>query len=187
MASAFGHALSAVAFGSLLNKEIKSPKFWILGIVCAVLPDLDVLAFKFNIEYGHMFGHRGFTHSIFFAFFFSLIVVGLFYKRKALTRKKFTALWLYFFICVLSHALLDALTTGGKGVALLAPFTDERYFLPWRVIRVSPMSISRFFTDRAFAILASEAFWIGIPSIIIIIIGWGRNKIRSKNQLKAEN
>jgi inner membrane protein len=28
-----------------------------------MLPDADVLAFKFGVAYGNVFGHRGFTHS----------------------------------------------------------------------------------------------------------------------------
>ncbi|MDI8954364.1 metal-dependent hydrolase, partial [Salmonella enterica subsp. enterica serovar Anatum] len=38
------------------------------GVVLAMLPDADVLAFKFGVAYGNVFGHRGFTHSLLFAF-----------------------------------------------------------------------------------------------------------------------
>jgi inner membrane protein len=33
-----------------------------------MLPDADVLAFKPGVAYGNIFGHRGFTHSLLFAF-----------------------------------------------------------------------------------------------------------------------
>ena len=70
---------------------------------------------------------------------------------------------------MLSHSLLDALTTGGKGVALLSPFDNTRYFFPWKVIRVSPIGISNFFTQRGVVVVISELKWIGIPSLIYII------------------
>ena len=55
----------------------------------------------------------------------------------------------------ITHPLLDMLTDGGSGVMLLFPFSTERLFFPWRPIRVSPLSIARFF-DRAGEILWSE-------------------------------
>jgi inner membrane protein len=47
------------------------------------------------------------------------------------------------------------LTDGGSGVMLLIPVSTERYFFPWRPIRVSPLTIARFF-QRAGPILWSE-------------------------------
>ena len=35
--------------------------------------------------------------------------------------------------------LLDTLTDGGLGIALLWPFSDARYFAPWRPIPVAPI------------------------------------------------
>jgi inner membrane protein len=55
----------------------------------------------------------------------------------------------------ITHPLLDMLTDGGSGVMILFPFTTERFFFPWRPIRVSPLSVARFF-DRAGGILRSE-------------------------------
>jgi inner membrane protein len=65
--------------------------------------------------------------------------------------------------------LLDALTTGGKGVALLSPFDNTRYFFPWKVIKVSPIGISKFFSEWGMRVVISELKWIGIPSLIFII------------------
>ncbi len=55
----------------------------------------------------------------------------------------------------ITHPLLDMLTDGGSGVMVLFPFSTERFFFPWRPIRVSPLSIAHFF-DRAGEILWSE-------------------------------
>jgi inner membrane protein len=169
MASAFAHAAVAATMGTAFKKEIKGTKFWILGIVAAVLPDADVLAFNFGIPYEHMFGHRGFTHSIFFAFFFSFVLVFIFYRTKTGKIKK--QLFLYFFLCSISHGILDAMTTGGRGIAFLAPFSADRFFFPWRVIQVSPMSVSRFFSEWGMQVIRSELFWIGIPCLVFLLLG----------------
>jgi inner membrane protein len=42
-------------------------------------------------------------------------------------------------VAVGSHGLLDAMTTGGLGAALLWPLDDTRYFLPLRPIPVAPI------------------------------------------------
>ena len=44
-------------------------------------------------------------------------------------------------LVVLSHPLLDALTTGGLGVALWWPWSDVRIFAPLRLIPVSPIGV----------------------------------------------
>ena len=72
-------------------------------------------------------------------------------------------------MATVSHSILDALTTGGAGVAFFAPFDIDRYFLPWRVIKVSPISASRFFSEWGLKVLASEAKYIGLPCLIL----WG--------------
>ena len=65
-------------------------------------------------------------------------------------------IWSYLFLAAASHGLLDARTDGGLGVAFFSPFHQDRYFLPWRPIRVSSMGVSRFFTGRGLAALPSE-------------------------------
>lgn len=170
MASIFGHAVAAIAIGSSLSKPFKSIKFWFICIGCAILPDLDVIGFSFGISYNSFWGHRGFSHSITFALlmgiFFSMIFYYPLFKKEY---KKFILIGFCFFLCTLSHSLLDALTTGGKGVALLSPFDNTRYFFPWKVIQVSPIGISRFFSEWGMRVIISELKWIGIPSLIFII------------------
>jgi len=41
-----------------------------------------------------------------------------------------------------SHPMLDTLTDGGAGIALLWPFSAERLFAPWRPIPVAPIGPS---------------------------------------------
>ena len=179
MASAFGHAAFAIGCAVISSKPIKKPFIIILGIFSSIMPDCDVIAFTFGIPYDHIWGHRGMTHSIFFALVWA-IICALIYRRFAseMTKKNFLRLCSFLFICTVSHGVFDALTTGGMGIAFFAPFSDERYFLPWRIIRVSPLSIDSFFSHRAWKILGSEAIWIGLPSLLLIIIGVFRSKMK---------
>jgi len=165
MASVFGHAVLAGSLGTALPQKVNLTKIIFLGILCSILPDVDVLAFKFGIPYEHLFGHRGFTHSIFFAVIWSIIMVFLFHGKSDKTIQ--WKLGFYYFICTVSHPILDAMTTGGMGVALGAPFNNERIFLPWRVIKVSPLGAGRFFSKWGLEVLKSEFVWIFIPSLVI--------------------
>jgi len=163
MASLFGHALTAIAIGNGFISKKKQLKFWLLGIFCAVFPDADVISFKLGIPYASFWGHRGFTHSVFFALLLGFIVTFLFYRNK-----KWGWYFTFFFLATLSHSLLDALTNGGLGVAFFSPFENSRYFFPWRPIQVSPIGVENFFSQRGLRVIKSELFYIAIPSFIFI-------------------
>lgn len=96
----------------------------------SMLPDLDIIAFRFGIPYAAPFGHRGAMHSIAFALLMGVAALGV-------TRSWKTTLAL--FLTVLSHPLLDMLTDGGLGVALFWPVTAQRFFFPWNPLPVAPL------------------------------------------------
>jgi len=175
MASIFGHPIAALALGQAFAKELRKPKFWILGVLCSIVPDADVIGKRFGIRYGDFWGHRGFTHSFFFAALFGTLIAYLFYKSKR------PILALYFALCTASHSILDAMTTGGKGVAFFSPFENSRYFLPWRPIRVSPMSARKFLSHRGLEVLASEALWIGLPFVVLLILIYTIKQVRKSS------
>jgi inner membrane protein len=171
MPTIFSHALAASAAARWWRGGLPA-RFWTWTAVCAMLPDGDVIAFSFGIPYEDMFGHRGFTHSLFFA-----VVVGVAATWHLLHRpapdshrpeadSHRLALFVWFTAVTASHGLLDALTNGGRGIAFFAPFSDHRYFFPWRPIQVSPIGVG-FFSPRGLRVLASEAGWIWVPSAII--------------------
>jgi inner membrane protein len=64
------------------------------------------------------------------------------------------------------------MTNGGIGVALFAPLDTGRYYLPWRPIEVSPISVRRFLSERGVAVLASEALWVWLPSAAFAASAW---------------
>jgi inner membrane protein len=164
MPTIFTHAFVAAAAGrAYAGREPLPARFYALAALCAVLPDADVLAFFFRVPYGSMFGHRGLTHSLAFALLAALAVVWTCFRR----RPRKTSLVLFFFLATASHPLLDMLTDGGRGVALLAPFSAERFFFPFRPVRVSPIGAG-FFTERGLAVVSSELLWVCLPTALIV-------------------
>jgi inner membrane protein len=166
------HSVAALAVGKVFAPTGMPTKFWLLTAACVVLPDIDVISFAFGIRYDEMLGHRGLTHSIPFAVVIAFIIVLLFFREKPLFSITWWALTCYFFGVTASHAALDAMTNGGLGVAFFAPFTNERYFFPYRPISVSPIGIEPFFQARGLAVLWNEIKWIWFPSMVMVIVAW---------------
>ena len=73
------------------------------------------------------------------------------------------ALVCYFFLVTISHALLDMLTDGGLGVALLAPFSGERIFFPFRPVERLAHRLGSFFSEWGLRVIKSELLWSGLP------------------------
>ncbi len=163
MPSGFSHAVAALSIGTCFYRPGVPKRVWFAVAICAVVPDLDVVGFRFGIRYGDFWGHRGFTHSLLFAGLLAVFVAILSFRRKALTAS-LPWLWSNLFLATASHGLLDAMTDGGLGVAFFSPFNNERYFLPWRPIRVSPIGVGRFFSERGLMVLQSELLWIWLPA-----------------------
>lgn len=169
MASAFSHAVTALSIGACFYDACIPKRVWVIGIACSVIPDLDVIGFRFGIKYGDFWGHRGFTHSLVFAALLAVVIVTLGFRHGVPGMRPFS-MWSYFFLAAASHGLLDAMTDGGLGVAFFSPFDDRRYFLPWTPIRVSPIAVSRFFTPRGFLVMQSEFLWIWLPAILLAVL-----------------
>ena len=122
--------------------------FW---SVLSMAPDADVVGFAFGIPYADPFGHRGAAHSI-LAACVAALAVGLAHREQ---RARFVLLAL---LAIGSHALLDALTDGGLGVALAWPFANDRFFAPWRPIPVAPIGLG-FLSKRGMLVAATELFY----------------------------
>jgi inner membrane protein len=117
---------------------------WAVALVVAAgLPDIDVVAFSLGIPYHAPFGHRGALHSLAFAALCGLLVA----LAARPLRLPAARLGLTLGAVMATHGLLDTLTDGGLGVALLWPFSDARYFAPWRPIPVAPIGRRLFGAD----------------------------------------
>jgi len=191
MASAFGHAATALAIGSVFPRRLVGPAALATGAALSVLPDADVLGWRLGIPYDSLLGHRGLTHSLAFAAAAAALGAAAL-TRAARSRAPRSeapgdpvprgAWWLFafLFLAAASHGLLDAATDGGRGVAFFAPVDAARYFFPFRPIAVSPISPAGFFTARGLAILKSEALWIGIPAASLAALAFAVRRLTTR-------
>ena len=182
MASGLTHLFTAAALGKTYTGEKMLPRFWVLASVCAVLPDLDVLGYYYGIRYADLFGHRGFTHSLFFAMLLGLVVVVAAFRTVPALSKQWWGLVGFFFAVTASHGVLDAMTDKGYGIAFFLPFDSTRYFLPWRPIYASPMRISRFFSRTGCEIVAGEILWIWGPLTLVAASAWWYRRKKRPSQ-----
>ncbi len=158
MPSIISHPIVALGLRRWFGREPLPWSVVAAGAAGAIAPDLDVIGFRFHVPYASTFGHRGFTHSIVFALVAAAVAAFL------LRRDRRTFAFAFVFCCTLSHPLLDALTDGGLGVALFSPFSNRRYFFPWRPIAVSP--IGRFDVG----VFWSEVRWVWIPCAVAAVM-----------------
>jgi inner membrane protein len=176
MPTVITHPAVALAASPLLRDVRRKALVLLSGVALTVLPDLDVVAFGFGIPYGHMFGHRGFSHSIVFA----ALAGGLaaLANRQASARMNLRV-WGFLFFCALSHGLLDAFTNGGLGIGLLIPFSEERFFFAVRPIQVSPLDLRRFLSGQGGTVLQNELLVVWLPALLLFIVLYGCFKNRT--------
>ena len=114
MPTILSHPAVPLALALGLGRRTIPPRLLVAGVVCSILPDLDVLTFGLGIPYASQFGHRGFSHSLFFAALVAL--AGAVFYRRFETRC--AVVFAFLFVALASHGLLDALTNGGLGIVL---------------------------------------------------------------------
>ena len=56
MASLVSHAIAALGVGAFFYRPEIPKRVWIVGAACAVIPDIDVVGFRFGIRYGDLWG-----------------------------------------------------------------------------------------------------------------------------------
>ena len=157
------HPAVPLAIGLGLGNKIIPRRLLVAGVVASILPDLDVLAYQLGIPYTSVYSHRGFTHSIEVAL--SIAILAAFAARHL--KATATSAFLFIFAAVLSHGVLDSFTNGGSPIAFLWPFSDERFFAPYRFIEVSPIGIGPLFSARGVRVLFSEFLWVWMPAVIV--------------------
>lgn len=155
------HAAIPLALGTGFGRRAVPKRLLLAGILVSMAPDADVLGFALGVPWGSVYAHRGFTHSIALAAAVALALACFFRAHVPFRRAAG-----FLFVAMASHGILDAFTNGGSGIALLWPFTDERFAAPARVIEVSPIGIAPFFSARGISVLVSELWWVWLPCAI---------------------
>ena len=104
-------ALGAAVGGAVLGRRL-GRKAVLIGAVLGTLPDLDVV-----IDYGdavaNITEHRGFSHSLFVLAGLATLLALLSARFASARDISFRRWWAFFGLCLLTHPLLDALTTYG--------------------------------------------------------------------------
>jgi inner membrane protein len=157
------HTAVPLAIGLGLGSQIVPRRLLLAGFAASMVPDLDVIGLKLGIAYAEDMGHRGITHSLLFALLTGVIAYALAGRLKA---RPIVAGLLVFASCA-SHGLLDMCTNGGLGIAYLWPLSHERYFLPWQLIQVSPLSLDKVFSEWGLRVIYSELRLVWLPSLLL--------------------
>lgn len=122
--------IGATATQSLVSKEKLRPAA-LVGLVSAMLADLDIFIHNPNDPLLNLELHRQFSHSLIFIPIGALVASGLlwWFMRKKLSLKQLYGLS---FVGYATSGLTDTLTS--YGTKLLWPFLDERF--AWNIISV---------------------------------------------------
>src|SRR5688500_11055158 len=115
--ASIGHIVVGAASARFARGRVPLIAAILFWATLSMLPDADVIGFRFGIAYGDPWGRRGATHSLVFASGLG-ILVGVVAPSLAGSRARTTVLAV---LVAASHGLLDALTDGGRGIALLWP------------------------------------------------------------------
>ena len=158
MPSIISHPAVPLAIAVAAGSGVISRRLLVAGIAASMAPDLDV----YIGELWSAIAHRGVTHTLVFA---ALCGLGAVLLARALHASPAVA-FLFVFVSTLSHPLLDMCTNGGSGIPLFWPLHDERYFMPFQPIEVSPLGIAPFFSMRGVEVVASEIVWVWVPAAV---------------------
>jgi inner membrane protein len=153
------HPAVPLAIGVGFGSGIVSRRLLAAGIAAAIVPDLDVYLERVTSS----IGHRGVTHTIVFAIACGVLAAVF---ARALDAKPRTA-FAFVATATASHPILDAFTNGGSGIPFFWPFDHERYFMPIQPIEVSPLGITRFFSERGVEVILSELVWVWLPAVVL--------------------
>ncbi len=120
------HIAAGVLIGQAAKDRFPASRALVpLAALAAWMPDIDNVVGLFGAE-AYMRYHRGYTHSLLGGALLAWLlaaVVHHFWKEA-----KRGALFVLFYVCVLSHLFLDCITSYGTGIFL--PFSDMRVAFP---------------------------------------------------------
>ena len=160
------HGVAAAALATVFPNRLVPPRVVFAGVVCSIVPDLDVLGILFRAH--PLLGHRGITHSLLFATAVASLASAILFAGAPLSGSRVRA-WIYLMLASASHGLLDAMTDRhGLGIPFFWPFDSTRYFFPFAPIAMSPIGTD-FFSARGLATLASELKWVWLPSVAFAV------------------
>jgi inner membrane protein len=118
--AALGAAIGEATLGKNIGK-----KGMLVGAAIATIPDLDVLLYLLYDKFEMLNIHRGFSHSIIFSIVGSLLLSLMLSRFRFIKNIPFYRLWLFNWLALFTHIILDAFTA--YGTQLFLPFSDCRF------------------------------------------------------------
>lgn len=115
--------LGAAIGEAVLGKKIGA-KGALLGAMIATIPDLDVVFYLFYDKLDMLSIHRGYSHSFLVVFAMAFGITALLKKMKKYETITAIRLWIFVWLALFTHLILDVFTTYGTQVFL--PFSDAR-------------------------------------------------------------
>lgn len=115
--------LGAAIGESMLGKKIGN-KGALVGAIVATIPDLDVVLHLLYSKFEMLSIHRGFSHSIVFSVLGAFLGAFVLSKIRPLRTLHKSTLFLFAWLCLFTHILLDAFTA--YGTQLFLPFSNQR-------------------------------------------------------------
>lgn len=182
--------LGAAVGEATLGKKVGN-KAALYGAIAGTIPDLDVVANYLVDTVTALEVHRGFTHSIVFSIVFGLFfgwLVSLWEKRASW--KQWSLLW---FLCFLTHPLLDAHTTWGT--QLFWPFDlrlayknifviDPLYTLPFLIFLVVALLRKR--NDPKRRTFNNLGLWVSSIYLVLTLVLKGITFLKFENALEEQ-
>lgn len=161
--ASLGHVAVGMVAARLQGSRVPDPSSMVAWSLLSLLPDIDVVGFLFGVEYSDPWGHRGATHSLTLSVAVGM-AIGLAARRfdRPAVRTAVVAS-----VVLASHGLLDTLTDGGLGCALLWPFDLTRYFAPWRPIPVAPIGLD--FVSKYGGVVLLAELLLFAPAIVFAL------------------
>lgn len=120
-----GAAIGEATLGRSVGRKATA---W--GAFLGTLPDLDVLSSPLVSDYTQLALHRGFSHSLLFSILGGAAIAYGLKRLHAKSQQPFKKWFLFAFLILFTHALLDAFTV--YGTQLWNPFSD--YPVAWNSI-----------------------------------------------------
>ncbi|HOZ56015.1 MAG TPA: metal-dependent hydrolase [bacterium] len=127
MPTPIAHTAVSIALYKTIIKDGKGFKIFFWSVFCGIIADLDLIGYFLNVPVENFWGHRGFTHSIFFSGFLAFFVCFAFFRQHNIKDKNFWFLFFNFCLIGALHSFLDALTSRYYGTALFLPFSNHRF------------------------------------------------------------
>jgi inner membrane protein len=183
MPTVMTHMLVGAAASQIAPPGVPKGRLAVLLALAAAAPDLDVIGFSMGVPYGALLGHRGLSHSLLFAALLGATTAMALLARRQVPWHRWLATMIIALVAVASHGLLDAATDAGLGIGFLLPFSDDRYFLPFRPMATAPLSPQRFFSAGRWHLMQSEMLWVWLPlALLSVSFQLGRWMARGENR-----